>query len=77
MKIALDYRKLHLRFVCGIGFALFILRKKLKKQHPDDAEKLKAVGKQIKKLVKDYKRKCGAFNFVEIVSEGARITIRA
>ena len=76
MKLALDYKKLHLRFFCGIGFALFIFTKKIKKENPGEAEKVKAAGKQIKKLLKDYKRKCGALNLVEIEGDGARIKIK-
>lgn len=76
MKLAFDYKRLHLRFFCGTGFVLFILRKMIAKESPEDAQKVKEVGKQIKRLLKDYKRKNGAFNLVEIESEGTRITIK-
>lgn len=76
MKLALDYKRLHLRFFCSTGFALFILRKKIARDNGEDARKLKSDGKQIKKLLKDYKQKNGAFNLVEIESDGIRITIK-
>ena len=76
MKLALDYKRLHLRFFCGTGFVLFILRKKIARDNGEDARKLKSAGKQIKKLLKDYKQKNGAFNLVEIESEGTRIVIK-
>lgn len=76
MKLALDYKKLHLRFFCGIGFALFLLTNRIKRENPQEAENIRAVSKQIKKLLKDYKRKNGAFNLVEIESDGTHVTIR-
>ena len=76
MKLSLDYKRLHLRFFCGTGFALFILRRKVAKENPEDAKNVKSAVKEIKKLLKDYKRKNGALNLVEIESEGTRITIR-
>ena len=37
MKIALDCKKLHLRFIFGTGFVLFVLRKAIKKYNKEAA----------------------------------------
>ena len=76
MKLAIDYKKLHLRFFCGTGLALFIFTRRVKRESPGDAEKIKTTARQVKRLLKDYRRKNGPFNLVEIESEGTRITIR-
>lgn len=76
MKLALDRKKLHLRFVCGTGFALYLITRGMKKDSPDKAEKIKSIAKQAKKLLKDFKRKNGAINLVEVESKDTRIRIR-
>ncbi len=50
MKIALDCKKLHLRFIFGTGFVLFVLRKAIKKYNKEAAGELKSICRQIKKL---------------------------
>lgn len=76
MKFALDRKRLHLRFFFGMGFALFILRKIIERKNPDSAQNVKSIGKQLKRLLKGYKRANGALNLVEIESEGTRIIVR-
>lgn len=77
MKIALDYKKLHLRFVFGVGFVWFILTKIINGKDKAAAQKIKPIGRQIKKLLKDYKRNCGSLSLVEIESKnGTRIAVR-
>ena len=74
MKFALDYKKLHLRFVFGTGFALYVMGKRLKKDYPD--VDVKPLIKQIKKSLKSYKRANGALTLVEIESKETRILIK-
>ncbi len=77
MKFAFDYKKLHLRFLLGTGFVLFVLRKAVKRKDSQAAEELKPVCRQIKKLLKKYRRENGPFNLIEIEDkEKTRIVIR-
>ena len=75
MKLALDHKRLHLRLFFGIGFAVFIIKKIIKKNN-GSSQNLKSVGKEMKRLLKDYKRKKGALNLIEIESDGTKILIR-
>lgn len=68
MKFALDYKKLHLRFVFGMGFIMFIVIRAVKRKDPAAAKALKPLCRDIKKLLKEYKRANGAFSLVEIES---------
>ena len=77
MKIALDRKRLHLRFILGTGFVLFLITKGIKKKVPAETVRIKIIGKQVKKFIKDYKRKNGSFNLVEVESEGMRIVVKA
>ena len=73
MKLAFDHKKLHLRFVFGTGFALYIAGKLLKKQHPE--ADFKPLIKQIKNSLKNYKRANGALTLVEIESQSDKTHI--
>ena len=53
MKLAIDHGRLHLRFYCGTGFALFVISKLIKSKSVDAANTFKPLGKQIKKLLKE------------------------
>ncbi|MDE7439668.1 MAG: hypothetical protein K2N23_04085 [Clostridia bacterium] len=74
MKFALDYKKLHLRFICGIGFALHFMGKQIKRENPE--ADFKPLLKSMKKLLKNYKRENGSLNLVEIESKETRILIK-
>ena len=77
MKIALACKKLHLRFIFGTGFVLFVLRKAIKKYNKEAAGELKSICREIKKLLKDYKQANGPFNILEIEdSKNTRIVIK-
>lgn len=66
MKISIDYKRAHLRFIFGTGFVLFVLRKVIGAKDKEAAQEMKPICKQIKKLLKEYKKANGPFNFVEI-----------
>ena len=74
MKFAFDYKKLHLRFIFGTGFALHFIGKKFKKDNPE--ADVKPLLKQIKNSFKSYKRANGALTLVEIESDKTRIVIK-
>lgn len=76
MKIAVRYKKLRLYFFFGFGFVLFVLGKLIKRKDPAAAQEIKRLGRQIKKLLKDYKRRNGSFNLLEVESDGSCITVK-
>lgn len=77
MKIAIDCKRLHLRFLFGNGFVLFVLRKAIKRKDKEAAKEMKPVCRQIKKLLKQYRRANGPFNLIEIEDKGkTRIVIK-
>ena len=76
MKLSLDYKKLHLRFYCGIGFVLFILKTAIKNKAADVGN-YKPPVRQIKKCLKDFKHEYGTFTLAEIEDkDGAKIVIK-
>lgn len=74
MKLAFDYKKLHLRFIFGTGFTLYVMGKKFKKDNPE--ADVKPLIKDIKNSLKAYKRANGALTLVEIESDKTRIVIK-
>lgn len=66
MKLAFDHKKIHLRFIFGTGFILFVLRKVLGKKDREAAQELKPICKEIKKLLKCYKRKNGSLTIFDV-----------
>lgn len=76
MKLALDYKKLHLRFLLGTGIAVVAIKRVIKNHAGDDASDIKVPGRQIKRLLKDYKRKNGPLTLLEIESNGTKIKLK-
>ena len=77
MKIALDCKKLHLRFIFGTGFVLFVLRKAIKNYNKEAVAELMQICRQIEKLLIDYEKANGPFNILEIEdSKNTRIVIK-
>lgn len=74
MKLAFDYKKLHLRFIFGTGFVLHLIGKKFKKDNPE--ADFRPLIKDIKNRLKNYKRANGALTLVEIESEKTHIVIK-
>lgn len=66
MKLAFDHKKIHLRFIFGTGFILFVLRKVLGKNDREAAQELKPICREIKKLLKEYKKANGSLTLVDI-----------
>lgn len=77
MKLTISDGKLRLRFVLGTGFVLFVVRKAVKSRAGVDGRVLKNLFKEIKKQLKEYKRKNGALTLLEIESgENERIVLK-
>lgn len=76
MKLALDHKKLHLRFIFGTGIILFIVTKIIKRENPETAKTVKSLGRDIRKILKNYKRAYGTLKLVEIESADTRICIK-
>lgn len=66
MKIVIDHNRVHLRFLFGTGFVLFVLRKVMGKKDREVAQEMKPICREIKKLLKEYKKANGSLTLVDI-----------
>lgn len=77
MKFSLDSGRLHIRLIVGAGFALFLIKKAIKRYDGGAAKAFGILSKKIKKQLKIYKKIYGRLQLLEIEDkDGVRIGLK-